>query len=55
MTLVGYFNSLRELGGSQRIVEDEVRARLLRLGMRHRVGETAAYFSERRIAYECSS
>jgi hypothetical protein len=54
MTLVGYFNSLRELGGSQRIVEDEVRARLLRLGMRHRVGETATYFSERRIAYECS-
>ena len=24
MTLVGYFNSLRELGGSRRIVEDEV-------------------------------
>jgi len=53
MTLVGYFNSLRELGGSQRIVEDEVRARLLRLGMRHRVGETSAYFTERRIDYEC--
>jgi hypothetical protein len=28
MTLVGYFNSLRELGGSRRIVEDEVNARL---------------------------
>ncbi len=28
MTLVGYFNALRELGGSRRIVEDEVRARL---------------------------
>jgi hypothetical protein len=24
MTLLGYFNSLRELGGSRRIVEDEV-------------------------------
>jgi hypothetical protein len=26
MTLVGYFNSLRELGGMRRLVEDEVRA-----------------------------
>jgi hypothetical protein len=53
MTLVGYFNSLRELGGSQRIVEDEVRARLLRIGLRRRVGEASTYFAERRIAYEC--
>jgi hypothetical protein len=28
MTVLGYFNSLRELGGSRRIVEDEVSARL---------------------------
>ena len=28
MTLLGYFNSLRELGGSRRIVEDEVNTRL---------------------------
>ena len=28
MTLLGYFNSLRELGGSRRIVEDEVSTRL---------------------------
>ncbi len=28
MTLLGYFNSLRELGGSRRIVEDEVKNRL---------------------------
>jgi len=28
MTLVGYFNSLRELGGALRLVEDDVRARL---------------------------
>jgi hypothetical protein len=27
MTLVGYFNSLRELGGMRRLVEDEVRTR----------------------------
>ncbi|MGO9833217.1 MAG: helicase, partial [Polyangiaceae bacterium] len=51
MTLVGYFNSLRELGGSQRIVEDEVRTWLLRIGLRHRVGEVSAYFAERKIDY----
>ena len=36
MTLLGYFNSLRELGGSRRIVEDEVRARLVDYGLRRR-------------------
>ncbi len=34
MTLLGYFNSLRELGGSRRIVEDEVRSRLVDYGRR---------------------
>jgi len=28
MTLVGYFNSMRELGGMRRLVEDDVRSRL---------------------------
>jgi hypothetical protein len=28
MTLVGYFNSLRELGGTVRLVEDDIRSRL---------------------------
>ena len=28
MTLVGYFNSMNELGGMRRLVEDEVRSRL---------------------------
>ena len=53
MTLVGYFNSLRELGGSQRIVEDEVRGRLMRIGLRRRVGELPTYFAERKIDFEC--
>ncbi|MRG96408.1 DISARM system helicase DrmA [Polyangium spumosum] len=53
MTLVGYFNSLRELGGSQRIVEEEVRARLMRASLRHRAGETSAHFVDRKIAFEC--
>ena len=30
MTLVGYFNSLRDLGGMRRLVEDDVSARLTR-------------------------
>src|SRR5207248_6515935 len=30
MTLVGYFNSLRELGGMRRLVEDDVSTRLVR-------------------------
>jgi hypothetical protein len=52
MTLVGYFNSLRELGGSRRIVEDEIGARLASYGRRLRVGEAAGPFADRRIDYE---
>jgi len=52
MTLVGYFNALRELGGSRRIVEDEVRARLASYGERKRLGETSGLFADRKIRYE---
>jgi len=52
MTLLGYFNSLRELGGSRRIVEDEVKTRLEGYGGRRRVGQTEGLFSERKIKYE---
>lgn len=31
MTLVGYFNSLRELGGMKRLVDDDVRTRLTKM------------------------
>lgn len=34
MTLVGYFNSMRELGGMRRLVEDDVSARLRRMDER---------------------
>src|SRR5207248_1553642 len=52
MTLVGYFNSLRELGGSRRIVEDEVGTRLLNYGGRKREGEKEGMFADRKISYE---
>ena len=52
MTLLGYFNSLRELGGSRRIVEDEVSTRLTGYANRKRIGETEGLFANRTIAYE---
>jgi hypothetical protein len=50
MTLVGYFNSLRELGGSRRIVEDEVASRVLAYGSRTRVGEKDGSFADRVVS-----
>lgn len=52
MTLLGYFNSLRELGGSRRIVEDEVTTRLAGYAGRKRLGEPEGPFAARKIAYE---
>ncbi|AFY62377.1 DISARM system helicase DrmA [Synechococcus sp. PCC 6312] len=49
MTLMGYFNSLRELGGSRRIVEDEVNSRLNKYGERLREGESVGPFYNRKI------
>ena len=34
MTLIGYFNSMRELGGMRRLVDDDVRTRLLKMEQR---------------------
>ncbi len=52
MTLVGYFNSLRELGGSRRIVEDEVVSRLERYGRRRRRAPEDGLFVGRQAGYE---
>jgi len=52
MTLLGYFNSLRELGGSRRIIEDELRSRLAEYGQRRRIQPVDRLFSNRIIAYE---
>lgn len=54
MTLVGYFNSLRELGGSRRIVEDEVASRVADYSRQKRVNETEGSFADRDIAREVS-
>lgn len=42
-TLAGYFNSLRELGGMRRLVEDVVRAHAAKLEDRRPVGVTGAH------------
>jgi len=52
MTLLGYFNSLRELGGSRRIIEDEVSTQITNRSNRKREGETDSPFADRTIGYE---
>jgi len=52
MTMLGYFNSLRELGGSRRIVEDEIRSRLSEYGNRQRLEPKERLFFDRNIAFE---
>ena len=48
MTVLGYFNSLRELGGARRILEEEVRNTVQHYGERKRVGEPRGLFRDRR-------
>lgn len=52
MTLLGYFNSLRELGGSRRIIEDEVSARLGQYSQRKRLEPDDRLFVDRKIKYD---
>jgi len=52
MTLLGYFNSLRELGGSRRIVEDEVSVRLSKYGEKRRLEPEDRLFADRSIRYD---
>ena len=47
MTVLGYFNSLRELGGARRILEEEVQNTLVRYGNRRRLGEARGLFRDR--------
>ena len=48
MTVLGYFNSLRELGGARRILEEEVSNTVQHYGQRKRVGEQRGLFRDRR-------
>ncbi len=47
MTSLGYFNSLRELGGARRILEEEVQNTIKGYGARKRVGEEPGLFQDR--------
>jgi hypothetical protein len=49
MTLAGYYNSLRELGGARRLIEDEIRNRLAGYSSRKRVGEDEGLFDDRQL------
>ena len=54
MTLVGYFNSLRELGGMRRLVEDDARLRAAAASQRHPVDHNGPhlYFANRELSSE---
>jgi hypothetical protein len=47
MTVLGYFNSLRELGGARRILEEEVQNTIKGYGGRLRIGEKRGHFQDR--------
>ena len=52
MTVLGYFNSLRELGGARRILEEEVQGTIRRYRDRKRVGEDAGLFESRQVSWD---
>lgn len=47
MSMLGYFNSLKELGGARRVLEEEVRNTLAGYGRRRRFGESIGLFRDR--------
>ena len=52
MTLLAYFNSLRELGGARRIVEEEIQNTLRGRGQRRRFGGDEGLFRDRTLSSE---
>jgi hypothetical protein len=53
MSLVAYFNALRELGGAQRILQEEVSGRARRLSERRPLGEEESrHFADRWLSYD---
>ena len=49
---LGYFNSLRELGGARRILEEEVQNTIKAYGARKRIGEERGLFQDRKTFSE---
>ena len=49
---MGYFNSLRELGGARRILEEEVQGTIRRYRDRKRIGEQAGLFESRQASWD---
>jgi len=52
MTVLGYFNSLRELGGGRRLLEEEVQNTVKEYGLRRRLGEKSGLFRDRKKTSE---
>ena len=52
MTVLGYFNSLRELGGARRILEEQVQNTIKSYGQRKRIGEGRGLFQDRKYFSE---
>ncbi|MFH1465082.1 MAG: DISARM system helicase DrmA [Pseudomonadota bacterium] len=53
MTMVSYFNALKELGGAQRIVLEDVHGRTRQLSRRRPLDEEQSeHFADRRISYD---
>lgn len=50
MTLLGYFNTIKELGISRRLIEEELTAQLASHGERKRLGDTVERAANRRIS-----
>jgi len=48
MSVLGYFNSLRELGGARRILEEQVQNTIKSYGARRRIGEDRGLFQDRK-------
>ena len=52
MTVLGYFNSLRELGGARRMLEEQIQNTLKNYGTRRRIGEEVGLFQSRKTFSE---
>jgi hypothetical protein len=52
MTMLGYFSSLRELGGTRRLIEDELTSRLTQYGKRRRLDDTDSPFADREMRHD---